>query len=229
MATKPGNPDRGWNDPPMFSYSIENNAQKSPRRNILNKRVGHNLTTPAEKSTGLPAAVGLSTNPTMPPPSLPLSSQPSIQPSVQPSVQPSSAEITETECDSSNQTETSNLQEDCLIKFREVLSKCQEFIKSKVADDINKKLNILSDMWKQSILSPEVQNKTYQLSQALSRSEYDKANDIHIAMMVDHVSEVSQWIVGVKRLIQEAKKILPLPPQESEEAHKDKNVKLTEG
>lgn len=37
----------------------------------------------------------------------------------------------------------------------------------------------------------------------------DSADELHRALMVDHVTEVSQWMVGVKRLIAETRKLSP--------------------
>ena len=39
------------------------------------------------------------------------------------------------------------------------------------------------------------------LSIALDQSDYDTADRIQVGLMVDHVSEVSQWLVAVKKLI----------------------------
>ena len=39
------------------------------------------------------------------------------------------------------------------------------------------------------------------LAAALDRGDSQAADSIHIALMVDHTSEVNQWMVGVKRLI----------------------------
>lgn len=36
---------------------------------------------------------------------------------------------------------------------------------------------------------------------ALESEDYVTADTIHVSLMVDHISEVSQWMVGVKRLI----------------------------
>uniref|UniRef100_A0A3Q4HP33 Uncharacterized protein n=1 Tax=Neolamprologus brichardi TaxID=32507 RepID=A0A3Q4HP33_NEOBR len=36
MYVKPGNQERGWNDPPQFSYGLQMNH--GPQRNLLNKR-----------------------------------------------------------------------------------------------------------------------------------------------------------------------------------------------
>ncbi|XP_060085441.1 steroid receptor RNA activator 1-like [Ylistrum balloti] len=40
-APRPGNPDRGWNDPPVFNYSPKTSGQVSPRGTKLNKRVAY--------------------------------------------------------------------------------------------------------------------------------------------------------------------------------------------
>lgn len=39
------------------------------------------------------------------------------------------------------------------------------------------------------------------LTAALERGDSQAADSIHVALMVDHTSEVSQWMVGIKRLI----------------------------
>lgn len=45
------------------------------------------------------------------------------------------------------------------------------------------------------------------LSSELSSHQWDAADDIHRSLMVDHVTEVSQWMVGVKRLIAEKRSL----------------------
>uniref|UniRef100_A0AAZ3S500 Uncharacterized protein n=1 Tax=Oncorhynchus tshawytscha TaxID=74940 RepID=A0AAZ3S500_ONCTS len=39
LYIKPGNQERGWNDPPQFSYGLQTAAQGAPKRTPLNKRV----------------------------------------------------------------------------------------------------------------------------------------------------------------------------------------------
>lgn len=46
----------------------------------------------------------------------------------------------------------------------------------------------------------------------LQQQHWDVADEIHRSLMVDHVNEVSQWLVGVKRLIAETRS---LPAAES--------------
>lgn len=54
------------------------------------------------------------------------------------------------------------------------------------------------------------------LVQELSGHQWEAADDIHRSLMVDHVTEVSQWMVGVKRLIAE-KRSLSSKEETSEE------------
>nr|ACI69551.1 Steroid receptor RNA activator 1 [Salmo salar] len=39
LYIKPGNQERGWNDPPQFSYGLQTAAEGAPKRTPLNKRV----------------------------------------------------------------------------------------------------------------------------------------------------------------------------------------------
>ena len=50
---------------------------------------------------------------------------------------------------------------------------------------------------------PEMHNYCYHsLSlSALELGDYKTADSIHVGLMVDHVSEVSQWLVGVKKIV----------------------------
>lgn len=47
------------------------------------------------------------------------------------------------------------------------------------------------------------------LSLDLQSGRWDSADEIHRSLMVDHVTEVSQWMVGVKRLIAETRNLSP--------------------
>ncbi|XP_070552580.1 steroid receptor RNA activator 1-like [Ptychodera flava] len=215
-ALKPGNPERGWNDPPMFSYDVESASQKSPRRNQLNKRVGHDLTALGTKSSGSPKVSSTAPPPAGPPLLRPPTGLP--PPSLPTTASNDKTEISGITEDSSDagqiSTEKSiNLKEDCLSKLRKDLSRIEKLVSIKVSEDISRKLEILSDMWENNKLCESVQRRTSELATALSKSDCDKANEIHVGLMVDHVSEVSQWMVAIKRLIHEIRK---LPKVESD-------------
>ena len=41
------------------------------------------------------------------------------------------------------------------------------------------------------------------ISKALEANQFKTANEIHLSLMMDYPAEVSQWMVGIKRLIHE--------------------------
>ncbi|XP_025923689.1 steroid receptor RNA activator 1, partial [Apteryx rowi] len=86
-------------------------------------------------------------------------------------------------------------------------SSCRCFQKQ-VCDDIGRRLMVLEDAWAQGKLSAPVRKRMNLLVQELQQRHWDTADEIHRSLMVDHVNEVSQWLVGVKRLIAEMR-ILP--------------------
>lgn len=61
------------------------------------------------------------------------------------------------------------------------------------------------------------------LVQELSSHQWDAADDIHRSLMVDHVTEVSQWMVGVKRLIAVKRSLFS-----EEEANEEKSIATAE-
>lgn len=72
-------------------------------------------------------------------------------------------------------------------------------------------------------LSPQAACFTSSLSSELSSHQWDAADDIHRSLMVDHVTEVSQWMVGVKRLIAEKRNL-----SSEEEADEEKSTATAE-
>ncbi|CAL1527503.1 unnamed protein product [Lymnaea stagnalis] len=64
---------------------------------------------------------------------------------------------------------------------------------------------MLDDQWREDKLSEGAKIKLGCLACALKNKDLKQADNLHLALMVDHISEVSQWMVGVKRLINELK------------------------
>lgn len=58
-----------------------------------------------------------------------------------------------------------------------------------------------------AVFCPRLHAKSLSFSPELSNHQWDAADDIHRSLMVDHVTEVSQWMVGVKRLIAEKRSL----------------------
>ncbi|NXW09069.1 SRA1 protein, partial [Fregetta grallaria] len=87
-----------------------------------------------------------------------------------------------------------------------------------VCDDIGRRLTVLGDAWAQGKLSAPVRKRMSLLVQAeLQQQRWDAADEIHRSLMVDHVNEVSQWLVGVKRLIAETRSLPAAEPDGSAE------------
>uniref|UniRef100_UPI0037E7AFC4 steroid receptor RNA activator 1 n=1 Tax=Semicossyphus pulcher TaxID=241346 RepID=UPI0037E7AFC4 len=206
MYIKPGNQERGWNDPPQFSYGLQ--KARGPQRNLLNKRAAP------------PAASGLGAPPMAPPTSNPLAPPPTgaALPPLHPAGPPPGCVATpppppgpiriQREADSV-QSESEPDVEAVLSVLEGALAACRQTVKEQVCNDVAKRLRLLEDSWRSCRLSLPVRRRMDCLSLDLQLGRWDSADDIHRSLMVDHVTEVSQWMVGVKRLIAETRKLSP--------------------
>ncbi|KAH0618084.1 hypothetical protein JD844_017064 [Phrynosoma platyrhinos] len=97
--------------------------------------------------------------------------------------------------------------EDVLSPLNEALDDCRKTVRKQVCDDIGKRLVILQQMWEQGKLSAPVRKGMGILTQEFKSQRWDAADEIHRSLMVDHVTEVSQWMVGIKRLIAETRNL----------------------
>ncbi|XP_062873982.1 steroid receptor RNA activator 1 [Trichomycterus rosablanca] len=206
---KPGNQERGWNDPPQFSYGLQANAG-GPKRNVLNKRVPPpQLTAPNPESQLVPPPAVSSAPPSKPVP------PPAAGFTPPPKSLISSARVSDSQsCSVKTQPEPSvpenepNL-DDVQKPLFWVLAACRQSVKKQVCDDVEKRLMIFEEMWTSGRLSLPVKCRMHGLSQELSNKNWDKADEIHRGLMVDYVNEVSQWMVGIKRLIAETRNLSP--------------------
>ncbi|XP_032106340.1 steroid receptor RNA activator 1 isoform X2 [Sapajus apella] len=192
LYVKPGNKERGWNDPPQFSYGLQTQAG-GPRRTLLTKRVA----APQDGSPRVPASETSPGPPPMGP--LPPSSNPTSPPvgsGPASGVEPTSFPV-----------ESEPLMEDVLRPLEQALEDCRGHTKKQVCDDISRRLALLQERWAGGKLSIPVKKRMALLVQELSTHQWDAADDIHRSLMVDHVTEVSQWMVGVKRLIAEKRSL----------------------
>lgn len=102
------------------------------------------------------------------------------------------------------------------LKYPQPILKLQK----RVYEDIKRRLNLLSQQASTEKISATVKLKTGRLlagktcllwlvamqphspcTVAVEEGDYNKADHMQVGMMVDHVSEVSQWLVGIKKLI----------------------------
>ncbi|XP_067852197.1 steroid receptor RNA activator 1 [Heptranchias perlo] len=198
LFVKPGNQERGWNDPPQFSYGLQTQAQIGPRKHFLTKRVP--ASQPDKPKVCEPAGIPPAKIPPgpsiacekMPPPPPKLSSLPNICKPVQSTTVVSECEVN---------------MEDVLAPLNKTLEACRTTVKKQVCDDIGRRLIIFQDMWQSGKLSESVRKRMHMLVQEMEHCNWDSADEIHRSLMVDHVNEVGQWMVGVKRLIAETKNL----------------------
>ncbi|XP_034540365.1 LOW QUALITY PROTEIN: steroid receptor RNA activator 1 [Notolabrus celidotus] len=211
MYVKPGNQERGWNDPPQFSYGLQ--KAHGPQKNLLNKRVAP----PAVTGSGASPMTPPSFNPLTPPPIG--AAPPPLNPAGPPPPPPPPGCVatpppplgpvrSKREADSS-QSESEPDVEAVLSVLKKALAACRQSIKEQVCNDVGKRLCLLEDSWRAGRLSLPVRRRMDCLSHELQSGRWDSADDVHRSLMVDHVTEVSQWMVGVKRLIAETRKLSP--------------------
>ncbi|KAL0849932.1 hypothetical protein ABMA28_011857 [Loxostege sticticalis] len=172
--------DPGWNDPPTFSYNAQQTTPSKPR-NFLNKRVafplsgttGSNATPPPVKLPPMPAALPIAP---------PVHSNP---------VMLSQQEQIEIDSES-----TLKEVKDILITFLESSSEL-----GPKANDIKRRLNMMEEMWANGKLNKRIHLQMKELACALRDDQPSRADDIHRALMVDHVTSVGSWMPGVKQLV----------------------------
>ncbi|XP_069810213.1 steroid receptor RNA activator 1 isoform X2 [Dendropsophus ebraccatus] len=110
-------------------------------------------------------------------------------------------------CSSPAEDQVSVNVKDILTPLNQALEACKDSIKPQVFTDIRRRLTVLEEMWNNGKLSTSVQKRMSLLVKELKSQNLDSADEIHRSLMVDHVNEVSQWMVGVKRLIAESRNL----------------------
>ncbi|XP_040006675.1 steroid receptor RNA activator 1 isoform X2 [Xiphias gladius] len=205
MYIKPGNQERGWNDPPQFSYGLQ--MARGQQRNSLSKRAA-----PPVSGAGAPPPIPPSSNPLAPPPCRvapppphPAPPPPGCMATPPP---PTGPMRSQREADSS-QSESEPDVEAVVLVLNRALAACTQTVKAQVCNDVAKRLRLLEDGWRSGRLSLPVRRRMDTLAQELQSGQWDAADEVHRSLMVDHVTEVSQWMVGVKRLIAETRKLSP--------------------
>ncbi|XP_063269895.1 steroid receptor RNA activator 1 isoform X2 [Prinia subflava] len=110
-------------------------------------------------------------------------------------------------CPEQEQEQCSVSADTVLAPLRAALDACRATVQKQVCNDIGRRLTVLEDAWAQGKLSAPVRKRMNLLVQELQQQHWDAADEIHRSLMVDHVNEVSQWMVGVKRLIAESREL----------------------
>lgn len=83
---------------------------------------------------------------------------------------------------------------------------CGDALTERAQEEVSRKLDLFKECWLQSRLPDIVKIRMTHLASALHKGHYDIANEIHLTLIVDHTAVVNQWMVGIKRVVQEAMK-----------------------
>ncbi|XP_030315193.1 steroid receptor RNA activator 1 [Calypte anna] len=219
LYVKPGNQERGWNDPPQFSYGLQAQAG-DPKRIPLTRRAPPPPTGAPPGAPPDPAVAPSASASSPAPPPRALGPPPlgSISPAPRAESRGPSAAACPEECSLPAHA--------VLGPLREALDSCRPSVSKQVCDDIGRRLTVLEDAWAQGKLSAPVRKGMSLLVQELQQQHWDAADEIHRSLMVDHVNEVSQWLVGVKRLIAETRS---LPAAELPAETQDGSAKPPDG
>lgn len=201
LFIKPGNEERGWNDPPQFSYGLQT---RGVHRNILTRR-------PPPAGSGTPPMTPPSSAMTPPRSSVappPFSSVPPPPPiGFSVATHPASGPV-RAQSDSVQSKPEPDVEE-VMSVLNAALEACRQKTSAQVCSDVEKRLTLFENSWRSCRLSLVVRRRMKKLSSELKSGLWDAADETHRSLMVDHVTEVSQWMVGVKRLIAEARNLSP--------------------
>jgi len=195
----PGNFDRAWNDPPLFSYSTSSTAQPITA-NRLNKRVAF----PTNQSQA--PAPGSGQDPTAPPKLYDAGMKPpsgSILPPPPPTMMiPTSSGTSDTKSDNVSDIDIDNIEK----QFEELVNR---FILENQRDDVRKRLQSLFTSWRQGGYNSNVHHLLVDIGQSLTEDDVTSAEAKLTILSADWTSLIGPAnILIIKKLVNNAKEIL---------------------
>ncbi|XP_050039254.1 steroid receptor RNA activator 1-like [Dermacentor andersoni] len=219
-ALRPGNDDKAWNDPPVFAYTDVQGtpAAAAPKRNLLNKRVP--FPQDGIKPQNAPSATG-----TAPPPSGQATSSGLFKAAHSGNLTEASNKADQKEAEEVNDSPKAtpacspeNIKEETLSNLNKAARQYAQNMEKRKQDDVKKRLDLFKSVWEEGKLSLPVQQRMHELALELLNGNHEKANALHVSLMVDYVSEVSQWMLGIKHLILAAQAAQEKPASEAQES-----------
>jgi len=191
----PGNYDRAWNDPPLFSYSDSSSVQLSRSKTALNKRVGFpsSQPLPLNQSTGSalpPKLHDAGARPEMtglppPPPSVCIGPPPPRQ------APPPTILACEPQEPVDHDTVMKQLRGLVERNFNDTTKQTAH----------NKRLAAMSAAWTEGRLSARITGLVSQLSTSLEDNDWAAAEKFLTTLSADYGGECSAWIISVRHLI----------------------------
>ncbi|XP_017761023.1 PREDICTED: steroid receptor RNA activator 1-like [Eufriesea mexicana] len=182
--------DPGWNDPPKWAYSGAQSSATSTKR-MLNKRVAFPMT--ATQSIDKQSVLNKSLN--MP---LPVQSSANLTTASHPPLlYHSNKNIEENMCEI--EIDKEETLQNVLKNLDAVID--EHILEKSRVDEIKKRLDIMKSAWLEDKLNNVIYKNVLDLSTALREGNIEKANEIHIALMMQHANLCSAWIPGIRHII----------------------------
>ncbi|KAF7994166.1 hypothetical protein HCN44_011435 [Aphidius gifuensis] len=198
--------DPGWNDPPKWALSPNtlSSTKNTPTKRLLNKRVAFPLSSSPSSTVSTSSSLQKTSMNLPPPPSIltPLTTAPHA-----PLVTPTTVMV-QNNSESSSSPSIIN-KDQTLLKTMENLEYIlnTELVDNCHVDDIKKRLEIMKNLWNEEKFNNDIINKIFLISQELKLKNIEKADEIHISLMVDYAAICTNGVSGIRHLIFELRKI----------------------
>ncbi|XP_055389511.1 steroid receptor RNA activator 1-like [Condylostylus longicornis] len=205
LNSQRGQSDPGWNDPPMMQFNPTGQGTNKSKLN-LNKRIafpmtntvkptaivqpsqgGLPLTAIPTQSSQLPVAVV----PPMPHSQVLLPPQTNRVPPLTASVVPGNNE---------DLIDEDEVRDFCLNTFQTHLANVIESSNVRT-DEIQRRLNILSQMWLDKELDKSVHKQLLCIAKALQSKNFNDAIENHRILVVNHSNLCLQWATALRQII----------------------------
>ncbi|XP_033213485.1 steroid receptor RNA activator 1-like [Belonocnema kinseyi] len=186
--------DPGWNDPPKWAFTPPQTSCATPTKRVLNKRVAFPLNS-ATTASNSQSQSPMSLPPNLPPPASFKSESES------PGIVFSRVGPEDSHSDSYIDKEKSL--SEALLNLETVIEKHIDS-KSK-AQEVQKRIETMKSLWLEDKLDSCIHRKVLDISKALKEEDAEKADKIHISLMLERAALCSSWIPGIRHLILEMK------------------------
>ncbi|XP_076232214.1 steroid receptor RNA activator 1 isoform X2 [Calliopsis andreniformis] len=184
--------DPGWNDPPNWAFSATQTAATTPTKRVLNKRVA------------FPLASAQASNKESSSGNKPMNLPPPLQSSVSLTTASHPPLITPSSKDTESNTEEIEIDKeqalnDALANLETVVN--EHILETSRAEEVKRRLDVLKTMWLEDKLNNTVHKNILDLSIALREGNVEKADQIHLALMMQNASLCTSWIPGIRHII----------------------------
>jgi len=186
----PGNYDKAWNDPPLFSYSASS-APPTGGGRLLTKRVGFPSSHPPPPGLDPTAPPMLHDAGAKPPPS----SLPPPPPTAHLST-PSSPNST---AGCAPDAPTNISVEETVATYEELM---KTYLPPEKYQSINTKLSVMFSAWKEGGLNSRLQVLVAEVGSKLSSKDLGGAEASYVVLSADYGGEIgAQWVLAIRHII----------------------------